>query len=469
MNGQKEFIKGLKLLDCTALVIGSMIGSGIFIVSANIANDVKSPIMTLLVWAVAGGITIAAALSYGELAAAMPWAGGQYIFLREAFGPLWGFLYGWTLFLVIQTGTIAAVAVAFGKFLNVFFPFISLDPRWYPLRILGLHSLFPISTGQLVAIASIFFLSFTNCLGIKTGAFVQNLFTILKVIGLLGLIAVIFTSPKGSAEHLWQFCPEGMDTSVFGFLSIFGGAMVGALFALDAWNNVTFAAAEVVKPQKNLPLALFLGTLTVTLIYLLTNVAYFYLMPWEEVAKVAEIAREAKTATVATEAAKLAAGPIGAKLFTLTILISVFGCLNGLILAGARVYYAMANDGLFFPSLASLHPRYNTPTTALIVQGLWASILTLSGTYSQLLDYIIFAVMIFYVLTVYGLFVLRKTRPDLKRPYKAFAYPILPALYIGIASLISIDLLWVRPAYTWPGLIIVILGIPAYALLKKRG
>lgn len=467
------FVRGLGLWDSTTLVIGSMIGSGIFIVSAGIAAEVRSPGMLLLAWMVTGVITILAALSYGELAAAMPHAGGQYVYLREAFGPLAAFLYGWTLFLVIQTGTIAAVAVAFSKFLNVFVPAISVEPRWRPLAELGWPGL-GISTGQILSIGLIILLSIVNCFGIRIGAIVQNVFTVGKVVGLLGLIVIAFTYSQGTFAHLkpWspQDLPVGMDWTSVGFWAIFGGAMVGSLFSADAWNNITFTAGEVINPKRNLPLSLVIGTSTVIGIYVLANIAYLYVMPWTEIARMAEVGQIARTATVGTEIVKRVAGATGAGLLTLAILVSVFGCLNGLLLAGARVYYAMARDGLFMNSMGDLHATYRTPIVALLTQAVWSSLLVLSGKYGDLLDYVMFAVMIFYVLTVSGLFVLRKTRPDMERPYRVVGYPVLPAIYIILAGLISIDLLYLpskRP-YTWPGLIIVLAGIPVYYYWRAR-
>ncbi len=461
-----EFTPRLRFFDALTIVVGSMIGSGIFIVSANIAHDVGSPAMLLAVWAVTGVMTITAALSYGELGAMMPKAGGQYVFLRESFGHGAGFLYGWTLFLVIQTGTIAAVAVAFAKFIHLFIPAIALDPWIYPLRGLGVGD-FAVSSGQLVAIALIFFLSGVNMFGIRTGSTIQNIFTVAKVLGLLLLIAIAFFSGKGSWENFSRTTPAA-DNSWLAVLMIFGGAMVGSLFSSDAWNNITFAGSEVLRPKRNLPLALAIGTILVTGIYVLTNVAYLYVLPIGSIANVAELARSAQTTTIGGEIIRLVAGETWAKLFAAAVLISVFGCLNGLILSGARVYYAMAKDGLFFSGLGDLHPRYVTPVRSLLFQALWAGLLTLSGTYSQLLDYVVFAVLIFYILTVLGIFVLRKKQPDRERPYKAFGYPILPALYILLAASVCIDLLFVKPDYTWPGLIVVAVGVPVYFAWNAR-
>lgn len=461
LQSEPEFKPQLRFFDSLTIVVGSMIGSGIFIVSANIAHDVGSPIMLLLVWIVTGVITITAALSYGELGAMMPHAGGQYIYLRESFGRGAGFLYGWTLFLVIQTGTIAAVAVAFAKFLHLFIPSVSLDPLWYPLRSFGIE-MFAVSTGQLVAIGIIFLLTFINIFGIKTGSIIQNVFTVAKVAGLIILILVAFLSGKGNWNNFTPVLPSTLDFNWLTYIMIFGGAMVGSLFASDAWNNLTFASSEIKNPKRNLPLALATGTMIVTGIYIIANVAYIYIFPVTSIANVAELAKSAQTVTIGGEIIRVVAGETWIKLFALAVLISVFGCLNGLILAGARVYYAMARDGLFFEKMGHLHQKYITPAVALIAQAIWTSVLALSGTYSNLLDYVIFAVLIFYVLTVFGIFILRKKHPDWERPYKAIGYPYLPALYIALALLINIDLLFVKPAYTWPGLIIVALGIPVY-------
>lgn len=458
---EPDFKPRLRLFDSLTIVIGSMIGSGIFITSANIAHDVSSPVMLLLVWIVTGVMTIIGALSYGELGAMMPKAGGQYVYLRESIGRGAGFLYGWTLFLVIQTGTIAAVAVAFGKFLNIFIPSISLTPFIHPLAWIGIDW-FSISTGQIVAIVIVFFLSIVNIFGITTGSMIQNIFTVAKVLGLVILIAVALLSGKGNWENFAPVMPTVSDFTWIGYLMGFGGAMVGSLFSSDAWNNLTFTAGEVINPRRNLPLALAFGTIIVTGLYLLANVAYIYVLPVFSIANVAELAKTAQTTTIGSEVIRIVAGETWTKLFAAAILISVFGCLNGLILSGARVYYAMARDGLFFEKMGHLHAKYLTPVVALITQAIWTSALALSGTYSNLLDYVIFAVLIFYILTVYGIFVLRKKHPEWDRPYKAFGYPFFPALYIVLALLVSVDLLFVKPAYTWPGLIIVALGIPVY-------
>ncbi len=458
-----DLVRGLGLFSSTCLVVGSMIGSGIFIVSGDMASQVKSPGMLLLAWLVTGFVTVIAALSYGELAAAMPRAGGQYVYLREAFGPMWGYLYGWTMFFVIQTGTIAAVAVAFGKFLNAFVPSITLDPRWHLFTIFGWSV--DLSKGQVVAISALILLALANCLGIKWGALIQNLTTVGKTVGLLGLIALAMYFPKGDWSHLTPMRPANVDVWSIGYFFIFGGALVGSLFSSDAWNNVTFTSAEVKNPKRNLPLALALGTIIVTGLYLLANLGYLHVMSIGEITAFNESKRP-QTLTLGVHVVNLVAGSLWGRFLLAAILISVFGTMNGMSLAGARVYYAMAKDGVFFKSLGRVHPRFHTPSFALVVQALWASVLTLSGRYNELLDLVMFAVMIFYVMTVIGLFVLRWKRPDMERPYRAIGYPVLPALYVVLASFISIAILDVKP-YALPGLLITLSGIPFYFLWRR--
>ena len=449
-------LKGLGLLDATTLVIGSMIGSGIFIVSADIARQVSSPALLIMTWVITALLTLTAAVSYGELAAAMPQAGGQYVYLREAYGPLSGFLFGWTMFLVIQTGTIAAVAVAFAKFTGVFFPVISAQRHLLRLGPLAL------STQQALAMAVLILLTWVNTRGLRAGALVQNTFTFAKTAALLGLVGLglaLGRNPEAVArnfDHFWQ----GADWS-FSAVRLVGVAMVGALFSSEAWNNVTFTAGEIRNPRRNVPLALALGVAIVSAIYIACNFVYLAVLPLEAIQGAAED-------RVATAAARVILGPMAVQVMAAAIMISTFGCLNGLILAGARVYYAMALDGLFFRRVAQLDPRRHTPVVSLAVQCVWACLLTLSGTYSDLLDYVIFAVLLFYILTIAGIFVLRRRRPDLPRPYRAWGYPVLPAAYILIAGLIEVLLLLYKPKYTWPGLILVLLGVPVY-LQWRRG
>ncbi len=467
--------------------MGSMIGSGIFIVSAEIARLVDSPALLIAAWLVTGFMTITGALAYGELAAMMPRAGGQYVYLRESLGPLWGFLYGWTLFLVIQTGTIAAVGVAFGKFLGVFFPSIS-STNWIwhiahvppiPIGPMVLGNMdVGLNTQNLMAVLIVIFLSVLNIFGVKTGAAVQNVFTFAKTAALLGLILLGGFLGRNAQAIAANFGPNfwhnagwhafhpvqvgvGGPTVLVGMITIIAVAQVGSLFSADAWNNVTFTAGEVRNPQRNLPLALALGTGAVILLYVLANFVYLSVLPLAAI-------QHAPEERVATAVVQQIFGAGGAQIMAFAILISTFGCNNGLILAGARVYYAMAKNGLFFRSAGTLHPKYHTPAHSLVMQCIWTCILCISGSYGQLLDYIIFAVLVFYILTIAGLFVLRVKRPDEPRPYRAIGYPVLPAMYILMAVFIDVVLLRYKPQYTWPGLIIVLLGIPVYFLWSKR-
>ena len=488
----QELVQGLGLTSATMLVMGSMIGSGIFIVSAEIAREGNSPALLIAAWAITGFMTIVGALSYGELAAMMPRAGGQYVYLRESLGPLWGFLYGWTLFLVIQTGTIAAVGVAFGKFLGVFLPSISAT-HW----ILHLWKVPPIAIGPMVlgnmdvgintqnlmAILIVIFLSVVNIFGVKTGAAIQNIFTAAKVAALLGLAGLGLALGRNAQAlaanfggNFWHNAGLGAQHAVqvgvggpvvlVGTLTILAVAQVGSLFSADAWNNVTFTAGEVKNPSRNLPLSLAIGTGVVIALYIACNFAYLGALPLDGAENGASIlARGIKYASedrVGTAVMTQIFGSIGGLLMAAAIMISGFGCVNGLILSGARVYYAMAKDGLFFRNVAKLHPTYKTPAVSLMVQMVWACVLCISGSYGQLLDYIIFAVLVFYILTIIGLFVLRRTRPDAVRPYRAVGYPVLPIIYIVMALFIDVVLLRYKPQFTWPGLIVVLLGIPVY-------
>lgn len=493
-----EFVKGLGLTSATTLVMGSMIGSGIFIVSAEIAREVNSPALLIGAWLVTGFMTIVGALSYGELAAMMPRAGGQYVYLRESLGPLWGFLYGWTLFLVIQTGTIAAVGVAFGKFLGVFFPSIS-STHWLlhfwkapPIKIgpmvLGNMDV-GLNTQNLVAIVMVIVLSIINVFGVKIGAIIQNVFTISKVLALAGLVLLgLFIGRNAHAlaanfsGHFWDNAgltakhaiQVGMGGPMVwvGTLTVLAVAQTGSLFSADAWNNVTFTAGEVKNPQRNLPLSLAMGTGVVILLYVLCNFIYLNVLPLAGSPNGATILERgiqyASEERVATAVLTQMFGAAGGFLMAAAIMLSSFGCNNGLILAGARVYYAMAKDRLFFREVAKLHPKYKTPAVSLMVQMVWTCILCLSGTYGQLLDYIVCAVLIFYILTIAGLFVLRRTHPESERPYRAIGYPILPSIYIIMALFIDIVLLRYKPQYTWPGLIIVLIGIPVYYFWSRR-
>jgi basic amino acid/polyamine antiporter, APA family len=487
----KELVKGLGLTSATMLVMGSMIGSGIFIVSAEIAREVNSPALLIAAWLVTGFMTIVGALCYGELAAMMPRAGGQYVYLREALGPLWGFLYGWTLFLVIQTGTIAAVGVAFGKFLGVFFPSVSsthwivhfwkVPPITLGPMVLGNMDV-GLNTQNVVAMLLVVALSVINIFGIKTGALIQNIFTVAKVSALFGLVLLgIFVGRNAQAlaanfqGNFWHNAGLGAMHDIGGgvlvsTLTVLAVAQVGSLFSADAWNNVTFTAGEVKNPSRNLPLSLAMGTGVVIALYIACNFIYLNVLPLDGIRDGATILeRGIKHATedrVATAVLTQMFGAAGGLLMAVAIMLSGFGCNNGLILAGARVYYAMAKDGLFFRSVSKLHPTYKTPAVSLMVQMVWTCVLCVSGSYGQLLDYIIFAVLVFYILTIVGLFVLRRSHPNAERPYRAIGYPILPAIYIVMAVFIDVVLLRYKPQYTWPGLIIVLLGIPVYFLWR---
>ncbi len=492
LDQDKDLVKGLGLTSATMLVMGSMIGSGIFIVSAEIAREVNSPALLIAAWLITGFMTITGALCYGELAAMMPRAGGQYVYLRESLGPLWGFLYGWTLFLVIQTGTIAAVGVAFGKFLGIFAPsvsssnwivhFVKVPPIHVGPMVLGNMDV-GLNTQNLVAILMVVALSVINIFGVKTGAAIQNVFTAAKVSALLGLVCFgIFLGRNAQAlaanfhGHFWQNAALGAQhavqvgvggpTVLVGTLTILAVAQVGSLFSADAWNNVTFTAGEVKNPNRNLPLSLALGTGVVIALYIGCNIIYLNVLPLVGSPTGATILQRgiqyATEDRVATAVLSQMFGALGGLLMAGAIMISAFGCNNGLILSGARVYYAMAKDGLFFRPASRLHPKYKTPAISLMVQMVWTCVLCVSGSYGQLLDYIVFAVLVFYILTILGLFVLRFKRPDAERPYRAIGYPVLPAIYILMALFIDAVLLLYKPQFTWPGLIIVLLGVPVY-------
>lgn len=496
-----QLVRGLGLFSSTAIVIGSMVGSGIFIVAADIGRGVDSPALFVGAWVITAVMTIIGALSYGELAAMMPHAGGQYVYLREAFGSLLAFLYGWTLFLVIQAGTIAAVAVAFGKFLGVFFPSISSShwiwhiahvPAWrVGSMVLGNMDI-GLNTANLVAILIIFFLGFLNIFGVKTGAFVQNVFTTAKIAALFGLVLLGFAFGRNPAAMAANFgagwhafwhnaslstlhpitMGVGGPVVLVGLFSILAVVQVGSLFSADAWNNITFTAGEVKNPKRNLPLSLVLGTGLVLTIYILANLVYLCVLPLHgdpngatAFARGIQYAAEDR---VGTAVLAQVFHSYGAYLMAAAILISTFGCANGLTLAGARVYYAMSRDGLFFAAAGRLHARYRTPVIALLVQALWTSLLCLSGSYGQLLDYTIFAQLLFYIITIASLFVLRYKRPEAERPYRAIGYPVLPIVYIFMALWVSVVLLRYKPQYTWPGLIIVLLGVPVYFIWNRK-
>lgn len=472
-----EFTRGLGLYDSTMVVIGSMIGSGIFLVSADMARTIGSPGWMLVGWLIAGILTVTAALSYGELAAMMPRAGGQYVYLREAFSPIWGFLYGWTLFLVIQSGTIAAVAVGFARYSGVFIPWVSEEHYLIaPVHITSGYAL-SLSTAQLVGVLLIALLTWTNTRGLEYGRIIQNVFTTTKGGALVGLILAGILIARNSAAvsdnfgNLWtvrgasDIVPGLTSLSAFGLFVALCVAQTGSLFSADAWNNITFTAGEVKDPRRNIPLSLALGTAIVIGLYLLANVAYLSALTFTQV-------QHAPSDRVASATLDVAFPGAGAVIMAVGIMVSTFGCNNGLILAGARAYYAMARDGLFFRSAGELNAA-KVPAWGLVLQGVWSALLVLPRTfnastgaygnlYSNLLDYVVSAALIFYVLTILGVFRLRHTRPDIDRPYKAFGYPVVPALYIVGALTILVMLFVYRASTTWPGLGIVLLGVPVY-------
>jgi basic amino acid/polyamine antiporter, APA family len=491
--GDPGFVRAIGLFDGTMIVVGSMIGSGIFIVAADIARQTGSSGGLLLTWILTGLLTVSAALSYGELAALFPHAGGQYIYLREAYSPLWGFLYGWTLFLVIQTGTIAAVAVGFARYLGVLFPAIS-GTAWivHPINLSSKYAI-SLSVQQLVGVLMIVFLTFLNTLGVRLGKMIQNVFTSAKTLSLLGLIFLcVFVARNAGAisdnfSHLWavrgaQPIEPGANflrglvptvtaaSGAFGLFVAFGVAQVGSLFSADAWNNIGFTAAEVKNPKRDVALSMAFGTMIVITLYCLANLAYLCALPLAQI-------QNAPDDRVASAALNAVFGPAGAAIMAVAIIISTFGCNNGLILAGSRVVYAMAHDGLFFRATGKLN-RKGVPGTALVLQGVWITVLILLRTrradgtygnlYSDLLDYVVFSVLIFYVLTIAGTFVLRAKRPDVERPYRAFGYPFVPLLYIVAALAIMFVLLLYKTQTTWPGLVIVLLGVPVYWLWSRR-
>jgi APA family basic amino acid/polyamine antiporter len=478
-----EFHRGLGLYDSTMVVVGSMIGSGIFIVSADMARTLGSPGWLLVAWLVTGALTVVGALSYGELAAMMPRAGGQYIYLREAFSPMWGFLYGWTLFLVIQSGTIAAVAVGFARYSGVLVPWIAEDHYLVAPIHLSTGYALSLSTTQLVGILMIALLTWTNTRGLEYGRIVQNVFTTAKVGALLGLIVVgVFLGWNSAAVSsnfgdLWtprgvsEIAPGLTAMTSFGLFVGLCVAQTGSLFSADAWNNITFTAGEVKDPRRNIPLSLALGTFTVIGLYLLANVAYLVTLPFDQI-------QHAPADRVATATLNAIFPGLGAAIMAVGIMISTFGCTNGLILSGARASYAMARDGLFFTSAGDLNAA-KVPGWGLVMTGLWSSFLVLPRTYdpathaygnlySNLLDYVISAALIFYILTIAGVFRLRRLKPAVERPYRAFGYPIVPALYIVGAATILAVLFVYRTATTWPGLIIVLLGVPVYFAWRPR-
>ncbi|WP_316813234.1 APC family permease [Pedobacter heparinus] len=481
-NQDGSFKRELGLLDGTMLVVGSMIGSGIFIVSADIVRNVGSAGWLIAVWVITGLMTMTAAISYGELSGMYPKAGGQYVYLKESYNKLIAFLYGWSLFAVIQTGTIAAVGVAFSKFAAYLIPALSEDNKLLKIQTgldaCNVPTYFSVSSAQFMSIAIIALLTYSNSRGVKGGKWIQNIFTSTKLLALFGLIiaGVVMFKPEvwqANWTNAWMATKAALIdscSSAAGFsvtpiagTALLGGiaaAMVGSVFSSDAWNNVTFIAGEMKNPKRNIGLSLFLGTLIVTIIYVAANLVYLAVLPMDEIAHAAKD-------RVAVTASTVIFGSIGTALIAVMIMISTFGCNNGLILAGSRVYYTMAQDGLFFKNAGKLN-KHGVPQWALWAQCLVAAILCLSGKYGDLLDMISFVVVIFYVLTIGGIFILRKRLPDAERPYKAFGYPLLPALYIILGISFCLLLIWFKPQFTWPGLIIVLIGIPIYYLTKQK-
>jgi len=462
-----EFKPSLSAFDATMIVAGSMIGSGIFIVSADITRNVGSAGWLVAVWLLTGFMTLTAALSYGELSAMFPKAGGQYVYLKESYNPLLGFLYGWSFFSVIQTGTIAAVGVAFSKFAGYFFPSLEMTDANILMQV-GFLKIYP---AQILSIATIILLTYINTKGVQGGKMIQSTFTITKLASLFGLIGFGFLlASKASIwdanwANAWEMKTIASDNStapIFGvaILGAIAASMVGSIFSSDAWNNVTFIAGEIKNPKRNIGLSLFLGTLIVTVIYISANLMYLSVLPLNEIAN-------APADRVAVAASNVIFGNIGTYVIAVMIMISTFGCNNGLILAGARVYYTMAQDGLFFKKAGTLN-KHAAPAWALWAQCIVAGLLCLSGRYGDLLDMVSFIVVIFYILTIIGIFILRKKRPELERPYKAFGYPFLPAIYILMGTCFCVLLIIYKPNFTWPGLIITLLGVPLYYLALRN-
>ena len=489
---ESGFVRAIGLFDGTMIVVGSMIGSGIFIVAADISKETGSAGGLLLTWIITGLLTVSAALSYGELAGMFPHAGGQYVYLREAYSPLWGFLYGWTVFLVIQTGTIAAVVVGFAKYLGELVPAVSPNAWVVPPIALGSKYAISLSFQQLVAELLVILLTFLNTLGVRLGKLIQNIFTSAKTLSLAGLILIcVIVGRRADAisanfGHFWtlqgahSIAPGAgflagivpvvtVGAGAFAVLVAYGVAQVGSLFSSDAWNNVGFTAAEVRNPKRDVALSMALGTILVTVLYVLANVGYLCVMPLSQI-------QSAPDGRVATAALNVVFGSMGAAMMAVAILISTFGCSNGLILAGARVVYAMAHDRLFFRSTGKLNAK-GVPGTALVLQGLWVGILVLLRTrnpdgtygnlYNDLLNYVVFAVLLFYVLTILGIFRLRAKRPDAERPYKAIGFPVVPLAYILAASAIMFVLLLYQTKTAGVGLIIVLIGMPVYWLWSR--
>ena len=452
--GEEALVRKLGLFDSTMIVMGIVIGSGIFLTTGLMAKEIPSPSLLLLAWIVGGLLSLAGALTYAELGAAMPLAGGQYVYLREAYGPLSGFLFGWIMFLVYQTGSIAAVAVGFAEYLGYFFPSIAIQRILFTTSIFGLN--YTLSAGQLIAILSIILLSILNYGGLGFGSLIQNAFTVLKVGAIAALVVLGFTIGRGG-EIDFSLAPAG--TSTTGLVGAFGVAMIAVLWTYDGWNNINFTAGEIKNPKRNLPLSLLLGTLAICAIYVAVNYVYLYALPINELKGVTRVAEKAATGLF---------GPTAASFISAAVVISTFGCVNGMILTGPRVYYAMAKDNLFFRKVSQVHPRFKTPGFSIFVQAVWSSLLVFSGTYEQLFTYVVFAALLFYLWAAASVFTLRRKFPHLERPYKVWGYPVVPALYILASVWILINTLVERPVESLAGMGIVAVGIPVYYYWKRK-
>jgi len=457
-SNKNGLLRQLGLFDSTMVMVGIVIGSGIFLTTGIMAKSIPSPFLILLAWLVGGILTLAGALTYAELGASMPEAGGQYVYLREAYGPIYGFLFGWILFLVYMTGGIAALAVAFAEYFGYFFPSLSMSNIIFslPIPLFGSSFSYTLSAGQLVGIFAILLLSLFNYFGVIFGKLIQNFFTLLKIMALLAIIILGFTVGKGTSVSL-AINPSGLGFSQF--IMGFGVALVAVFWAFDGWNNINFVAGEIKNPQRNLPLALFLGTLILTTLYILTNVIYLYALP------IGEMAGEVR---IAEKAATVLFGGMAPALISVVVIISTFGSLNGSILAGPRVYYAMAKDGLFFQGVAKVHPKFHTPGFAIVIQAVWAAILTLSGSFEQLFTFVMFMAIIFWITAAMAVFKLRKKFPELPRPYKTWGYPVVPIIFIIASVGILLNTLIEKPVESFAGIAFTALGIPAYFYWKKK-
>ena len=451
-------VRQLGLFDSTMVIVGIVIGSGIFLTTGVMAKSIPSPALILLAWVVGGALTLAGALTYAELGAAMPDAGGQYVYLREAYGPMVGFLFGWMVFLIYMTGAIATLAVAFAEYFGYFFPSLSIQKVIFTksVTILNYSFNYSLSMGQLVAVLVIICLSILNYLGVVFGKTIQNVFTMIKIGTIFILITLGFIIGKGTAIN-FSINPEGLS---FGKLIIgFGLALVSISWAYDGWNNLNFVAGEIKNPRRNLPLALIIGTVSITFIYFLVNYIYLYSLSIDEMSGVVRIAEKSSSVLF---------GVAGASIISVAVIISTFGSLNGTILTAPRVYYAMAKDGLFFKKVAKINPKFKTPGFAIFIQAIWASILALSGTFDQLLTFVMFIAIIFWIAAAASVFTLRKKRPDLPRPYKTWGYPAIPIIFIIASSGILLNTLIEKPVESLAGLDITVIGIPIYFFWKLK-